>query len=99
MHLDSAIAVSTAALLIACAPLPLAQTSLPKLKDEVAAFLNAYLAAVGSRDTTKIGNSYVSDERFVWIENGKVRYRKVDEVLASLATFPAGSAIRTELED
>lgn len=67
--------------------------------DEVAAFLEEYLAAVDARDATVIGRSYVADDRFVWIEDGEVRYRSAEEILASLSAFPAGSAIRTELSD
>ena len=99
MKAESLVAVWATVILVACAPLQHAPTSSSGLKEEVAAFLTDYLAAIGSRDTTKIRNSYVTDDRFVWIEDGKVRYRRVDDVLASLATFPAGSAIRTELKD
>lgn len=88
-----------AVFLVACAPLPQAPASSSMLQDEVTAFLKAYSAAISSRDAARIRNSYVADDRFVWIEDGKVRYRKVDEVLAGLATFPAGSPIRTEFKD
>ena len=93
------IATFAAALLVACAPLQQAPAPMPRITEEVATFLNNYLSAIGSRDATKIRAAYVEDDRFVWIEDGKVRYRKIDEVLASLAMFPAGSAIRTELKD
>jgi hypothetical protein len=71
----------------------------PGVTEDVAAFLTDYLAAIGTRDATKIRAAYVADDRFVWIEDGKVRYRRADEVIAGLAMFPAGSAIRTELKD
>jgi len=66
--------------------------------NEVASFLNEYLAAIDARDSD-IGRAYVDDGRFVWIEDGEVRYRSADEILASLGSFPASSAIRTELSD
>jgi ketosteroid isomerase-like protein len=69
------------------------------LKPEVAAFLDGYLAAISSRDAARIREAYVTDDRFVWIEDGKVRYRRVEEVLSSLANFPPDSPIRTELAD
>jgi len=99
MSAQSIIAICAAALVVGCAPLQQAPATAPVATDEVPAFLNDYLAAIGSRDSAKIRSAYVTDDRFVWIEDGKVRYRKVDEVLASLAMFPAGSVVRTELKD
>lgn len=93
-----AIAVA-ASLLTACAHHPPAPTAPPNLKGEVAAFLDGYFAAVGSRDEAKIRQSYVADDRFAWVEDGKVRYRRVEDVLTSLASFPPGTPIRTELSD
>jgi len=86
-------------LLLACAPITPAPTVQTSLKPEVATFLEGYLAAIGARDAAKIREAYVADDRFVWIEDGKVRYRRVEEVLSSLASFPADSPIRTELAD
>ena len=99
MNAKSIVAACAAALLVACAPFQKAPVSASRVTEEVAAFLTEYLAAIGARDATKIRTAYVADDRFVWIEDGKVRYRKADEVIASLAMFPPGSAIRTELKD
>jgi len=66
---------------------------------EVAAFLEAYLAAIDARDADFLGRAYVEDGRFVWIEDGEVRYRSAGEILESLDAFPAGAAIRTELSE
>lgn len=65
--------------------------------EEVAGFLEDYLAAIDAGDTARISRAYVADGRFVWIEDGGVRYRSPDEILASLAAFPSESSIRTEL--
>ena len=97
MRVKSIVTLCAAVLLVACAPLHPAPG--PALRAEVDAFLSNYLAAIGSRDAARIRAAYVADDRFVWMEDGRVRYRKVDDVLASLAMFPAGSAIRTELKD
>lgn len=67
--------------------------------NEVASFLNEYLAAVDARDSDIIGRAYADDGRCVWIDDGEVRYRSADEILTSLDSFPASSAIRTELSD
>ncbi len=69
------------------------------VRAEVSTVLQGYLAAMGARDTATIRRSYVNDDRFVWLESGEVRYRDVDGVLASLASFPAESPITTELKD
>lgn len=99
MKSSGLLAAFAAALLLACAPLPPAPPLRADLQSEVAAFLEQYLAAISARDSAAIRNAYVADDRFVWIEDGKPRYRRVDEVLASLAAFPSDSRVRTELKD
>ena len=39
---------------------------------------------------------YADDGRFEWIEDGEIRYRSSDDVLAGLAAFPSDAAIHTE---
>ena len=85
--------------LVACAPIQPAVHAPPSLTSEVTAFLDGYLSAIGSRDAARIRKAYVAEDRFVWIEDGRVRYRRVEDVLSSLATFPSDSPIRTELKD
>ena len=99
MKIGSWLALSAALSLVACTPMQPAVHAPTGLKNEVAAFLDGYLAAIASRDAAKIRKAYIADDRFVWIEDGKVRYRSVDDVLSSLAAFPADSPIRTELSD
>ena len=99
MKTSSLVALLTALALVACASIQPALPAPTNLKSEVAAFLDGYLSAISSRDAAKIRSAYISDDRFVWIEEGKVRYRRVEDVLSSLATFPADSPIRTELND
>ena len=62
---------------------------------EVGAVLLHYLEAVERRDTAALRALYAADGRFVWIEDGAVRYRSADDVLAGLAAFPAGTPLRT----
>ncbi len=64
---------------------------------EVLSVLDRYLRAVESRDSAAIRRLYVDDGRFVWIEDGMVRYRSADEVLEGLAAFPAEMPMRTTL--
>lgn len=83
----------------ACTSLDPGPSSGVDTANEVASFLDAYLTAINTRDFDVIGRAYVDDGRLVWIEDGEVRYRSADAVLASLGAFPEGSAIRTELSD
>ncbi|TVP45862.1 MAG: hypothetical protein EA350_08205 [Gemmatimonadales bacterium] len=66
---------------------------------EVAAFLDQYLAAMDARDADFIRAASVDDGRFVWIEDGEVRYRSAEEILAGLNAFPADVVLRTELSN
>lgn len=87
------------ALLSACAAIQPATSVQASLKNEVAAFLQGYLVAIDRRDSVAIRSAFIADDRLVWIEEGRVRYRRVEEVLSGLAGYPAGSPIRTELVD
>jgi len=78
-----------------------AETSPPpaatNLEAEVAVFLDAYLDAIGSRDTATLRIQLADSPRYVWVENGAVRYRSVDEMLEGLGSFPADMPIETDL--
>jgi ketosteroid isomerase-like protein len=65
----------------------------------VEAFLTSYLRAIETRDEGAIRASYIAGDRFAWLEDGKVRYRSADEVLAGLRAIPASSPIRTAFTD
>lgn len=96
----SMLVVAAALLCVGCAPLRQTAAPAPVVsKDEVSAFLTNYLAAIGSRNATSIRAALVTGDRLAWIEDGKVSYRSADAVIAGLAAFPAGTAIRTELTD
>jgi len=60
---------------------------------EVAAFLLRHLEALEARDSARLRQMYAP--RFVWLEDGAVRYRNVQEVLAGRDAFPAESRLRT----
>ncbi|NNM34739.1 MAG: hypothetical protein HKO53_16805, partial [Gemmatimonadetes bacterium] len=60
---------------------------------EVQGFLAEYLTAIEARDEEAVRNRLLS-ERYRWVEDGEVRYRHVEDVLESLAQFPAGMPIR-----
>lgn len=66
---------------------------------EVGAFLESYMDAISARDADLIRRSLVDGGRFVWLEDGEVRYRAPDDLLSSLAQFPPSSPIRTDLND
>jgi SnoaL-like domain len=96
---DSVAALVAITLLSACAAIQPAGTAQAGLKNEVASFLQGYLVAIDRRDSVAIRGAFIADDRFVWIEDGRARYRHVGDVLSGLASFPAGSPIRTELFD
>ncbi len=68
------------------------------IDDEVEAFLESYRLAIETRDTTLLRTFYADDDRFEWIEDGEVRYRSPDDVLAALTALPADAVIHTEYE-
>ncbi len=68
------------------------------LEEEVSSFLEAYQLAIDSRDIDVLRPLYVDDGRFEWVEDGLVRYRSADDVLAGLAGLPSDATVRTEYE-
>ena len=50
--------------------------------DEVGQFLDTYRLAIEARDAPRLRTMCVDDGRFVRIEDGEIRYRSPDEVLA-----------------
>jgi len=69
-----------------------------RVEEEVATFLGSYLTAVETRDVALLRTLYADDGRFQWIEDGEVRYRSPDDVLAGLTALPIDAAIRTEYD-
>jgi len=66
---------------------------------EVEAFLEQYLKASSARDTARLRDFYVDDGRFVWMEDGRVQYRSIEEVFAGLGSLPPDMALHTETTD
>lgn len=90
-----AVASGALALLAAVACGPADRASVPE--SEVEAFLDRYLDAMAARDTAALRRMYAEDDRFVWIEDGAVRYRSVGDVFAGLASLPADASLETDL--
>lgn len=72
-------AILVSALALGCTPSEDRAADADRLPG-AAAFVRGYVAAVDSRDGKILTEMYVDDDRFVWIENGAVRYRSVDEI-------------------
>jgi hypothetical protein len=66
-------------------------------RPSVEAFLQGYLGALERREEAALRSAYVADGRFSWLEDGKLRYRSADEVVAALKGFAPGARVRTEL--
>ncbi len=62
-------------------------------------FLGDYNAAFAAADTALIRELYVEDGRLVWLEDGVVKYRSVEDIFSSLAALPAGSRAETRFTD
>lgn len=67
------------------------------LSVRVGAFLLRYVEALEERDTAALRGMLVSDGRFVWLEDGAIRYRSPDQVLRGLDAFPTEAPVRTVL--
>lgn len=74
------------------------QSTSDDFEEAVAGFLDSYLLAIETRDAALLRTMYVADGRFEWIEDGEIRYRSADDVLAALASLPAEAAIRTDYD-
>jgi len=69
------------------------------IEEEIGAFLEQYNEALSTRDPEAIRALYVTDHRFAWFEEGKLRYPSPDAILKSLAGFPASMTIATTFEN
>ena len=67
------------------------------LEVRVGAFLLRWVEATETRDTAALRDLYVDDGRLAWLEDGELRYRSVDQVLAGLAALGPGTSVRTVL--
>jgi hypothetical protein len=70
-----------------------------EIEGEVGEFLDSYRLAIETRNDSLLRTLYADDGRFEWIEDGEVRYRSLEEVLAALAGLPSDALIRTEYQD
>ena len=68
------------------------------VEDQVGRFLESYRMAGADRDTAMLRTMYVDDGRFEWIEDGQVRYRSPDDVIAALASLPGDMSMSTEYD-
>ena len=69
-----------------------------RIEGEIGEFLDSYRLAVEIRNDSLLRTLYADDGRFEWIEDGEIRYRSPEEVLAALAGLPSDMVIRTEYQ-
>lgn len=104
----SALLLSIAALLIiaalaifttGCENCPLRQSlaNPAPLEVDVRALLDRWIQSFESRDEAAVRSVLADDERFVWLEDGEVRYQSANDVVAALASFPPGMQFSHEL--
>lgn len=72
-------------------------TADPAMVRDVTAALNRYVDAVSTMDGPAIRSAFVPDDRFAWLEEGGVRFRSPDELLADLEARPSPTTVETEL--
>jgi ketosteroid isomerase-like protein len=99
MKPERLIMTALAGLAAGCATPPSTTPRSADLEGELTAFMESYNAAIAERDPEKVRSFYATGDRFVWIEEGAVRYRAPEDILAALAAVPEGTVIRTKLSD
>lgn len=67
------------------------------VEGDVRALLNRWIQSFESREETAVRSVLADDERFVWLEDGEVRYQSADDVVSALASFPPGLQLSHEL--
>lgn len=67
------------------------------VEGEVRTLLDRWIESFESRDEMAVRSVLADDDRFVWLEDGEVRYQSADDVVAALATFPPGLGFSHEL--
>jgi hypothetical protein len=60
-------------------------------------FVTAFVGAIDSRDATAIRAAVADDDRFVWLEDGAVRYRGIESLIEGLGAYPGTMRLRTTL--
>lgn len=90
--------VALTALLAACAPMDAARSP-DALQVEVQAFLQRWNTAIAEGNASAVRSAYSDSPRFAWHEDGALRYRSREEIVASLGSFPPGTRVTTELSE
>lgn len=85
--------------LAGCAGQPVATKTPESLEAEVKAFLQRWNTAIAEGNANAVRSAYSDSPRFAWHEDGALRYRSREEIVASLASFPPGTRIATELSE
>lgn len=90
---------ASALALAGCAGAPATPESPVALESEVKSFLQRWNTAIAEGNANAVRSAYSDSPRFAWHEDGALRYRSREEIVASLASFPPGTRIATELSD
>lgn len=76
-----------------------ASADAPEIMREVTTLLNRWTNAFESRDLDGVRSVLAEDKQFIWLEDGEPRYRSVDAIVNSLASFPPDLAFTHALGD
>ena len=66
---------------------------------DVTRFLDSWNAALAARDKVAVRAAYSESPDFRWFEDGILRYRSAEAVVAALDQFPPGTKLDTTLAD
>lgn len=86
--------------LAACRPAPaqLSAEHARALVDSVAAAFADYAARLNARDVDSAARFYSSDESFVWVEDGQVRYRSRADIRTALQPLTTYKSVRIDMD-
>jgi ketosteroid isomerase-like protein len=77
----------------------MSEATAAEVRNGVQATLDAFRAHSAAGDWDAVTALYLDSPQFRWIEDGRVKYRSVDEIRTSLTGMPAGTRIQTTYED
>jgi hypothetical protein len=67
-----------------------------ELRVEIETFLGSYLGAIEARDAVTLRDQLAESSRYLWVEEGAIRYRSVENMLKGLAAFPPDTPLETD---
>lgn len=80
-------------------PRDLSERQSEAIRDSVRATLDAYNAHYTAKNWDVVLQYYAEDDRFVWVEDGVIRYRSAAEIRQALESLPPSMHVETTYSD